>query len=43
MAYVGVTRWLGRHLCFYFDECEFFTRSLGNPMDYLRPHNWTKP
>jgi hypothetical protein len=39
VAYVGVTLWLGRHLWFYFDECDFFTRSLDNPMDYLSPHN----
>jgi len=39
VAYVGVTLWLGRHLWFDFDECDFFTRSLGNPMDYLSPHN----
>lgn len=39
LVYVGATLWLGRHLWFYFDECDFFARSLGNPMDYLRPHN----
>jgi hypothetical protein len=39
LTYVGVTLWLGRHLWFYYDECDFLARSLGNPMDYLRPHN----
>ena len=39
LGYVGATLWLGRHLSFYYDECDFLTRSLGNPMDYLRPHN----
>ena len=37
---MGATLWLGRNLWFYFDECDFLhTRDLGNPIDYLRPHN----
>ena len=39
LTYVGATLWLGRHLTFYYDECDFFARSLSNPADYLRPHN----
>ncbi len=39
VVYVGVTLWLGRQLTFYFDECDFLTRSLTNLDDLLRPHN----
>jgi hypothetical protein len=38
-AYVAATLWLGRHLTFYLDECDFLARNLGDPMDWLRPHN----
>lgn len=39
LASASATLWLGRHLWFYFDECDYLTRDLGNPIDYLRPHN----
>lgn len=38
-AYVVATLWLGRFLTFYYDECDFLARNLGNPIDWLRPHN----
>jgi hypothetical protein len=38
-VYIVVTLWLGRHLTFYLDECDFLGRHLGNLTDLLRPHN----